>query len=163
MPKMISDRLVQMLTQQIESELTAQHNYHAIALWFRRQSLDRWERLFMNQSAEEGGHATKIMKFLDDNEIAFDLPPLPAASTKFADARSCVLAAAQSESKVSGEFRAMAQAALEENDFMAFQFLQWFIEEQVEEESKMAKLLDLVDSGINLFQAEPLLDAFEGR
>ena len=55
----------------------------------------------------------------------------------------------------------MAQAASEANDATGLQFLQWFIEEQVEEETKMEKLADLVASGINLFQAEPLLDAFE--
>ena len=41
------------------------------------------------------------------------------------------------------------------------QFLQWFIEEQVEEETKVQALVDLIDSGINLFQAEALLDRYE--
>jgi len=36
--------------------------------------------------------------------------------------------------------------------------LQWFIEEQVEEERTMRDLLGLIDSGINLFAAEQLLD-----
>ena len=55
----------------------------------------------------------------------------------------------------------MAVAATEEHDFRSFQFLQWFIEEQVEEESKMHKLISLIESGINLFQAEALLEESE--
>lgn len=162
MPRMISDRLASMLTAQISSELSAHMNYYGIAIWFRRRSLDRWARLFMAQSVEEAQHAAKIMAFLDDNDVEFDLPAIGPASTQFANAAACVAAAAASEAKVTGEFRAMAKAAIEEHDAVAHQFLQWFLDEQVEEESKMAKLTDLVASGINLFQAEALLDAFDG-
>ncbi|GMV88911.1 MAG: ferritin BfrB [Chthonomonas sp.] len=158
---MISDRLAAMLVKQIASELNAHMNYYGIAIWFRRNSLDRWAKLFMNQSVEEAQHAAKIMRFLDDNGVDYDLPAIGPATTAYTDAAACVAAAAASEAKVSGEFRAMAQAASEANDATGLQFLQWFIEEQVEEETKMEKLADLVASGINLFQAEPLLDAFE--
>jgi bacterioferritin B len=158
---MISERLAGMLTAQIASELTAHQNYMGICLYFKRRSLDGWAELFLEQSKEEAGHAYKIMNFLTDCEVEFDLPALPLASTKFGSALDAVKSAKASEAKVSAEFRAMAKAAMEEADTTAFQFLQWFIEEQVEEESKMNKLIDLIESGINLFQAEPLLAQFE--
>lgn len=158
---MISARLAELLTIQIQSELTAHQNYMAISLYFKRQALAGWAKLFHNQAMEEAQHALKIMNFLDDCGIEFDLPGIPPATTKFGSAMDAVKAAAASENKVSTEFRVMAKAAMEEGDFTAFQFLQWFIEEQVEEESKMADLMELVGSGINLFQAEALLDKFE--
>ena len=46
-------------------------------------------------------------------------------------------------------------------DHRGFEFLQWFIAEQVEEERKLQHIVDLIDSGINLFQAEAQLDAYE--
>ena len=55
----------------------------------------------------------------------------------------------------------MAAVATSAGDHRGHQFLQWFIEEQVEEEAKMQSLVDLIDSGINLYQAEGLLDAYE--
>jgi ferritin len=70
-------------------------------------------------------------------------------------------AAMENERKVTVLFRDMSEAALQENDHTAYQFLQWFVNEQVEEERKVQALMDLIDSGINLFQAEPLLDQFE--
>lgn len=158
---MISDRLAKLLVQQIQSELSAHQNYMAISIYFRRNSLDKWADLFRDQAMEEAQHAMKIVKFLLDTGVDFDLPGIAAATTRFATALDAVKAAAASEAKVSSEFRTMAKAALEEADTTAFQFLQWFIEEQVEEESKMAKLIDLVESGINLFQAEALLESFE--
>ena len=74
----------------------------------------------------------------------------------------CGRAALANEQKVSGQFQAMVKAALEENDATAHQFLQWFVEEQIEEERTAQALVDLVSSGINLFQAEPLLDRIVG-
>lgn len=157
---MISGPVADLLVRQIQSELTAHANYMAISVYFRRESLDEWGKLFHEQALEEAQHAGKIMGFLLDNEVPFDLPGIPGIRTDFPTALDAVRAAAASEAKVSGEFRTLARVAMENQDFTSFQFLQWFIEEQVEEEAKMAKLIDLVESGVNLFQAQPLLAEF---
>jgi ferritin len=158
---MISDRLSRMLIEQIGHELRAHQQYMAISTHFERQSLSGWAKLFRDQAVEEAGHASKIMEFLTDNEVTFDLPALKSASTRFDSAAAAVQTALDSERAVSRNFSDMNAAALAESDATAHQFLQWFIEEQVEEERKAQGLLDLVNSGINLFQAEALLDKFE--
>jgi ferritin len=160
---MISDRLGSMLIEQIGSELTAHQTYLGISIQFERLSLKRWAALFRAQSLEEAGHAEKIMAFLIDNEVSFDLPALHGATTHYTDATEALEAALASELRVSGQFNAMAAAARAEDDHRSFQFLQWFIDEQVEEERTIRSLLDLVNSGINLFQAEPLLEAVGGE
>lgn len=158
---MITDKLKELLIDQVGHELSAHQNYKAISLYFERQSLDKWGKLFRDQALEEAQHAQKIMDFLTDLEVEFDLPALKAASTRFESAAKAVEASLKSEQLNSNQFRTMASVAVEEDDYTAFQFLQWFIDEQVEEEAKMQKLLDLVNSGINLFQAEALLESFE--
>ena len=158
---MISDQLKKLLTEQIGHELRAHQLYMAIATYFDVQSLTRWAKLFHDQSVEEAGHAQKIMDFLTDNEVSFNLPALKAASTRYSSAAAAVQTALDSERAVSGKFQEMAASALAANDHTSHQFLQWFVEEQVEEERKAQGLLDLVNSGINLFQAEALLDRFE--
>jgi len=150
-----------MLVRQIASEVTAHAHYMAISIYFRQISLDRWAELFHKQSVEEAGHAQKIMDFLIDNNIEFDLPGIPAQRTRFESALAACRSALQSEQRVSGQFQEMAVAATEEKDFRTFQFLQWFISEQVEEESKMQKLIDLIESGVNLFQIQPGLDEYD--
>ena len=158
---MISKKLGRMLIEQVGHELRAHQTYLAISIWFDRQSYKRWAKLWHDQSVEEAGHAAKIMDFLIDNEVDFDLPALKASSTRYASAAAAVELALANERVVTSQFDAMAAAALEEGDHRTHQFLQWFIEEQVEEERKAQGLLDLVNSGINLYQAEPLLDQFE--
>lgn len=154
---MISEQLSKLLVDQIGQELKAHQAYVGISVYFERRSLKRWARVFVDQSIEEAQHATKIMTFLTDNEIEFDLPTIPKATTHFESAAKAVQAALDSEIRVTGLFDAMAAVALAAGDHRGSQFLQWFIDEQVEEERKMRDLLELVDSGINLFQAEPLL------
>jgi ferritin len=154
---MISKRLGELLVTQVATELGAHQAYLGISLYFERQSLGKWAKLFHDQSIEEADHASKIMAFLIDNECDFDLPGLPAATTHYKSAADAVEAALASEVKVTGQFNAMATAALEAGDHRGLQFLQWFIDEQVEEERTMRALLDLLASGINLFQAQELL------
>lgn len=135
--------------------------YLGIAIYFRRESLDGWGNLFHKQAIEEAQHAIKIINFLTDVDAEFDLPGNPGTTTHYASALDACKAALGSEQRVTKEFQAMAVAATEEKDYRVFQFLQWFIEEQVEEEEKMRKLIDLINSGVNLFQAQPLLADYE--
>lgn len=156
---MISDRVRDLLIAQVGHELSAHQAYFGISLSFERQSLKRWARLFRGQAIEEAEHATKIIGFLIDNEIAFDLPTIPPASTTYESAAIAVQAALDAELRVTNQFNVLAGAAQETGDHRSLQFLAWFIDEQLEEERTMRGLLDLVSSGINLFAAEALLDA----
>jgi bacterioferritin B len=159
---MISKRLADLLTVQIASELSAHMIYQAVSIYFRRQSLQGWGKLYFDQSVEEATHANKIIDFLIDQDVAFELPKLPGAKTEFKSALDAVRTTLSNEQKVTGQFQAMAKAALDEGDHTSYQFLQWFLDEQVEEERTAQALVDLVASGINLFHAEPLLGGIAG-
>ena len=157
---MINDRVRDLLIEQVGHELSAHQAYFGISLYFEGASLKQWARLFHGQSLEEAQHATKIITFLVDNDVSFDLPAVGRATTRYASAEAAVQAALDSEVRVTGQFEVLAAAAQEAGDHRSLQFVQWFIEEQVEEERTMRELLDLIRSGINLFAAEQLL---EGR
>jgi len=158
---MISDNLRGFFVEQVGQELTAHEDYLGIAIYFQQQSLLRWARFFRDQSIEEAQHASKIMDFLVDNEVVFDLPPLAGATCQFESALAAAQAALGWERDVTERFRAASKLALDEGDATSHEFLQWFLAEQVEEEAKMLHVIDLISSGINLFQAEPLLDALD--
>ncbi len=158
---MISDKLRDFLVEQVGHELTAHQDYMGISLYFQQESLLRWAKFFRDQAVEEAQHASKVMDFLVDNEIAFDLPPLPGATCQFDSALAAAQAGLEWERAVTERFRAASKLALDEGDATSHEFLQWFVAEQVEEEAKMLHVIDLISSGINLFQAEPLLDALD--
>ena len=96
---MISEPLAKLLVAQISSELGAHQTYLGISLYFERQSLRRWAKVFRDQSAEEAQHASKIMAFLLDNEVEFELPGLPGATTHYKSATDAVGVALASEAR----------------------------------------------------------------
>jgi ferritin len=159
---MISDPVAKLLVAQIAHELTAHQTYMGISLYFDRQSLKGWAKFFHDQSVEEAGHGSKIMAFLIDNDVKFALPAVRSAPTSYPSARDAVDTARANEAKVTGLFNVLAAAARDAGDHRSLEFLQWFIAEQVEEERTARALLDLIDSGINLFQAEAHLESLSG-
>ena len=160
---MISKPVTKLLVAQVAHELSAHQTYMGISLYFERESLKRWAKFFRDQAVEEAGHGGRIIDFLIDNEVEFSLPQVGGAPTSYESARAAVETALASEQRVTAQFEALANAARDAKDNRSFQFVQWFVEEQVEEERTMGALLDLIDSGINLFQAEPLLDGIAGE
>ena len=158
---MLDGDLRKLLIAQIGNEFAAHALYMGISVYFDRLSLRGWGSLFKRQAIEEAQHAQKIMDFLTDNEIDFDLPAVKAVSTRFGSPKAAAERALLSEKDVAAQFDRMATLALSKGDHRGNQFLQWFIEEQVEEEAKLQSIVDLIDSGINLYQAEALLDGYE--
>ncbi len=154
---MLTKPLAQALNEQIGSEFSASNHYLAIATYFAQRSLDEWAAFFFRQSEEERMHGMKILTYLIDNAAEVTLPAVGESRTDFADALTAVNSALESERTVTGQFNAMAALATEHDDYRGLQFLHWFIDEQVEEEANMGKLVDLVKSGINLFQAQQYL------
>lgn len=154
---MISQPLTELLKTQVGHELDASHSYLAIAVYFAEKHLDGWCKEFLDQSREEREHALKIMRFLGEMGVPFDIPPVAGAKTEFQAPLETVKKALAQEKTVTGQFNRMAKVAVEQGDFVGLKFLQWFLEEQVEEEAKMSKLIALLDSGLNLFQSEQLL------
>jgi len=160
---MISEPAKKLLVAQVATELSAHQTYLGISLYFTRESLNGWAKFFHDQAVEEAGHGWKIINFLIDNEVTFSLPQVGAAPTTYKTAREAVEVAQASERRVTELFETLANAARDAGDNRTLQFLQWFIEEQVEEERTMAALLDLIDSGMNLFQAEDHLERVAGE
>ena len=160
---MIADQPAKLLISQIASELTAHQLYMGISLYFTRESLNGWAKHFHDQAVEEAEHGWKIINYLVDNDIDFALPRVGGAPTSYKSAREALEVALNNERRVTQAFEFIANAARDAKDNRTFQFVQWFIEEQVEEERTAQALIDLVDSGINLYDAEPHLDRVKGE
>ncbi len=160
---MLSQELTQALEAQIGHEFSAHNHYLAIAVYFESRSLDGWAAFFFAQAEEERAHAMKIVRFLLDNDVAPRIPEARAAAPDFESALEAVRSALEAERSVTAQFERMMEIALKAQDFRAVPLIEWFLNEQIEEESSMQKLVDLVESGLNLFQAQSFLPARGGE
>ena len=157
-PHVIGRRLRKLLTRQIGVELAGQQAYVGISLYFERRNLVRWARLFRERAAEESRHAARIMRFLAANQLEFDVPRVAAAPTRFKSPNRAVRAALSRQRRMTARVSALAREATAKGDGESLLVIHWLIERQVAEEREMRRLVDLVASGVNLFQAEMLLD-----
>jgi bacterioferritin B len=155
---MLSPALTTALQAQIGYEFGASQTYLGMAAHFHAHNLEKWAAFFERQSLEEREHALKIFHFLLETGSPAKLPAIAEAPVQYTSALEVLQKSLQQEQRVTQAFKDMSALALREADFTGFGFLQWFLSEQVEEEASFERLIALVESGINLFQAQALLD-----
>jgi ferritin len=86
----------------------------------------------------------KFVKYLQDTKGGLHIPAIPAPKAAFATAEEAVQAALNWERDVTRQITALMALANKENDYLAQSFLQWFIDEQLEEVVKMERMLSIV-------------------
>lgn len=146
----ISQPVADLINDQLISEFAASQQYIAIAVYFDEQGLPELAQFFYRQSMEEREHAMKFIKFLLDTGCHPVIPPLPEFRNDFSSAADAVDFALKQEMKVTEQINVMMKTANENNDFTSAQFLQWFVDEQVEEVSSMEQLLQTINHSGNM-------------
>ena len=141
---MIKERVAEALNQQLVSEFTAEAQYLAIAVYFDEEVLPELAGFFYSQADEERMHALKIIHFMLETGAKPHIPPIGEVQNAFAGAEEAVELALNHEKKVTDEIDNLVNIALDERDNTSNNFLQWFVQEQVEEVDTMTNLLHTI-------------------
>jgi ferritin len=141
---MISRELAKAFNEQIGREFGASMQYVSIAAHFQQRHLTLLAKLFFAQADEERQHAMKFVKYVLDTKGDLKLPAVPAPTATFASAEDAAQAALKWEQEVTSQITALMDLASKQNDYLAQSFLQWFIDEQLEEVVKMDRLLSVI-------------------
>jgi ferritin len=151
----ISQAMNAKLNDQITSELSASQKYLAMACVFESMGLKVLARRFRQQSEEERGHALKIVDYMVDVGARVSLQAVPQPPGDYPTALAALEAAVESELTVTRQINELVALAEKENDYATRSFLQWFVDEQVEEVSTTTHLVQLARmAGSNLLQLE---------
>jgi bacterioferritin B len=141
---LINRELAEAFNEQVGHEFGASMQYISIAAHFEERQLKLLAKLFFEQAAEERQHAMKFVQYLLDTKGGLKLPAIPAPQAAFASAEDAVQAALNWEHKVTAQITALMDRAVKQNDYLAQSFLQWFVDEQLEEVVKMDRLLSII-------------------
>lgn len=131
---MLNDKVLEALNNQIRDEFYASYLYLSISAYFEDQTLlgmAQWMRL---QSEEEHAHAMKIYDFVLDRGARVRLLALKEPPVDFDSPLAAFEAALSHEQGVTESIHSIYALAKAENDYPTQVMLEWFIEEQVEEE-----------------------------
>ena len=152
---MISEAMNARLNRQIAAEFSAAHSYLAMACALDRMGLKILAKWFLAQSEEEREHAMKILRYVQEVGGTVTLEDIAKPAPKFKNVEAVVQAALQSEQNVTQMINELVALAESEKDYATRSFLNWFVDEQVEEVASMTDLLALVQlAGDNMLQVE---------
>jgi bacterioferritin B len=142
---MAAERFVAALNDQIAREFTAAHQYVAVGNYYAAETFPRLAAFFYEQAEEERGHAMKMVNYLLDRDVEPDIGAVQAPRQSFGDHIEPIKIALEQERQVTVRISELFELARETRDYQSEQFIQWFLEEQVEEEASMTDLLAVAE------------------
>ena len=139
-----SQKLIDAMNAQIGNEMGASLQYVSIAAYFDAESLPQLAQFFYRQAEEERDHAMKFVKFVIDVEGTVAIPDVKAPKAGFASAEEAVRLSLDWEKEVTQQIYGLVEIAQKDKDYIALRFLDWFVNEQLEEVTTMSSLLSVV-------------------
>jgi ferritin len=141
---LISKPMNAALNAQVGHEFGASLQYVQIATYFDAEGLPTLARHFYKQAEEEREHAMKFVRFIADAAGELAIPAIPAPQPTFKSAEEAVRKSVDWEVTVTKQINSLMDLAIKDNDHITRNFLNWFMEEQLEEVSSMETLLSMV-------------------
>jgi ferritin len=132
---MISKKMQDALNEQINAELYSAYLYLSMVAYFESINLPGFANWMRVQTQEEVMHAMKIYDYVNERGGRVILKSIDEPQAEWKSPLAAFEAAYQHEQKVTGLINGLFNLAIEEKDHAANMFLQWFVSEQVEEES----------------------------
>ena len=141
---MISKKMIKALNEQIKLEGYASFLYLSMASWCDKEGLEGACQFMHRQSTEERMHMLKIFEYLSEVDAHALTPSISSVPHEFDSIQSMFKQVYEHEQKVTASIHKLVDIAVKENDFTTHNFLQWYIEEQREEENLIRGLLDKI-------------------
>ncbi|PTL37552.1 ferritin [Alkalicoccus saliphilus] len=138
---MLSKKLTEALNEQMNYEFYSAHVYLATAAYCSAESLDGFANFFLVQSVEERFHAMKFYNFINDMGDRAEISGMDHPSNTFNSVLETFEKSLEHEKEVTRRIYHLADLAMDEREHATMTFLNWFIEEQVEEEASFDTLI----------------------
>jgi ferritin len=139
---MISKKVEKAIIHQIQLEEQSSRIYMAMASWSEVNGFSGAAKFLYYHSDEERIHMTKLIKYLNDKGGHATLQSLDTPDSSFKGLLDVFEKILKHEEFITESINKLFEIAFNEKDFTTSQFLQWYIEEQIEEESLFKGILD---------------------
>ncbi len=160
---MLQKSIQEALNNQIQLEAASSQAYLAMGIWTEIQpGLDGISEFFFQQSDEERIHMLKLIRFVNERGGFAEVPNLEQPMLTFTSLKKMFEEYLKHELQVSESINNLVGLALQERDFATHNFLQWYVNEQIEEEKTARILNDKLEligedkSGLYLFDRDIL-------
>jgi ferritin len=137
----ISQKMQAALNDQINAELGSAYTYLSMAAYFEATNLAGSAQWMRRQAQEEVSHAMKIFDFVHSRDGRVTLAAIAQPPVEFASPLEAWEQVLKQEQGVTARIHKLYALAGAENDYATQVMLQWFVDEQVEEEKTVKSIL----------------------
>ncbi|WP_353094107.1 ferritin [Tissierella praeacuta] len=155
---MASEKLLKELNNQFNFEILSAYHYMGMAAYCSDENMNGFANFFIAQAKEEYSHAMKFYNFIYDMDGRVRTQAIEEPKNDYSSFLEVFKAALQHEKLVTSKIHNLVTMAEEEKSYPTIQFLQWFIEEQLEEENSMKDIIFKLEGIKDNFQGLYLLD-----
>lgn len=141
---MLKQTLENAINDQIRREFESANIYLSMSAYFDSINLPGFANWMMIQFQEEQMHALKFFKYVNDRGGRVKLQTLEGPAVEFDSPLDVFYKALAHEQKITGHINDLYALALQERDFACQIFLQWYIDEQVEEEKNAGDIISVL-------------------
>mgnify|MGYP000187150235 CR=1 FL=1 len=138
---MLTKKLQDALNEQINKEFFSEYFYLSISAYLESIEMEGFANYFNVQAQEEHFHAMKMFNFVHDKGGRVILKALDKPDSEFKSVLNTIEVALDHEKYITKSINDLMDIAIKENDHSVKSFIEWYVDEQVEEESTMSKLI----------------------
>ena len=144
---MLGKRMEDALNGQVVAELYSAYLYLSMVAYFESANCPGAAGWMRAQVQEEFVHAMKLFDFVNEQGSRVILTVIDAPPSEWESPLAAFEAAYKHEQKVTGLIGELVEIAKQENDGVTVDFLQWFVNEQVEEEESTSEVVEKLTGG----------------
>lgn len=142
---MLSEKLLKKLNEQVTLEFYSSNLYLQMSAWCDHKGLVGSAKFLRDHANEEMAHMKKIFDYIQDTGALAIIEQIEKPSCDFKDVRDVFERTYKHEKMITAQINEIVDLALSEKDFSTFNFLQWYVAEQHEEEKLFKSILDKFD------------------
>ena len=139
---MISQKIQDAFNEQINAEYFSSILYLSMSAWLEGQGFKGMASWMRMQADEERFHALKFLDYIHERGGTVALAPIDGPRKEWGSPLEVFTESCEHEAKVTGLINKLMDLAIAENDHASKGFLQWFVDEQVEEEASVQEITD---------------------
>ena len=139
---MLSKEISAALNKQIKEEANASQTYLAMASWLELKGLPGLSDFFYTHSEEEREHMIKLIHYLNERGETSIIPALEAPKSSYVNVKEVLEDFYKHEQHVTKKICEIVDICLKTKDFTTYNFMQWYVSEQMEEEATAQLVLD---------------------
>ena len=143
---MLSDNMKNAINDQINAELYSAYLYLSMAAYFEDINFPGMATWMKAQSQEEVAHAMKFYGYVFDRDAKVELKAIDGPKTEWGSPLEVFQEALEHEKKVTGLIHKLVDLANDEKDHATRSFLNWYVDEQVEEEASAKEIVDRLET-----------------